>query len=116
VALFDHRRELRQETPVGFATGHARELGAEGQVRLPTRSDLSEERRELGVTRETGGAQRGRAAGLVSRQGLAQEGHRLSILRLGERSEPARIELALARAAPDEDRRGFSQRRAKSGA
>ena len=113
VALLDHRRELREQRAVGLAAGDARELGAERQVRLPARRDLREQRRQLGVAREARRAERRGPARLVARERLAQERQRLAVLRLGEGAQPARVELALTRAPPQEHARRLAERRAQ---
>ena len=110
VALLDHRCELREERAVGLAPRDARELGAERQVRLAAGRDLGEDRREIRLSRKTCRAQRGGAAGLVSRERLSQQRPRLAILSFCERAQPARVQLALPRAPSDQHSRGLSER------
>src|SRR6202035_3139710 len=53
---------------------------------------------------------------LIARERLAQQREGLTVLRLGQRTQPARVELPLTASAAKQDRRDLAQRRTQRGA
>ena len=99
--------------PVRFPARDARDLGAEREVRLPRRRDLRQKRRELRIVARRRGAERCGPARVAARERQLEDGRSGFVFALGERAHRGDVELAIERAAAQEDAQRLRERGAE---
>jgi hypothetical protein len=106
VALFDHGGERREVAPVRFIAHDTRRLRAESQVRLAARGELRQDRSELRVRREAGGAEGSVSPCFLARECSLEKRSHVTIVGFRDGADAGHVELAPERLAAHHRRGG----------